>query len=505
MSITGTGGATSGNDNDGMLLAGAGTVVSAGSGGVTLTGTGGGSGSHEEGVDIQAATVKATVSGAVTINGSGSSTGAGSDYGVSVSSKGTLSTVNGNLTVNGAGAGAGNGLQGVHLNDATVSTVDGALAITGSGGAGTGYAFGIDISNQATVKSAGAGSVTITCAGGNGSGNINEGVEIYGSGTQVSAGSGGVTITGSGGGSGNSEEGVRIAFGATLSATSSGNVTITGTGSATGTNTNIGVYLLGNPHVSNAKVSTVDGAITLTGTGGSGSGSDGIAVQSGALIQSSGAGNVSLTGQAAGGNAAIFFDTGHASGIQVATGNVALTGDTIDLGDSHSIASTGPSGASHLLILQSCSRALPIWSLSKVSRKSRAFCRLTTRSRMSCSAPRSAARSVGKGRFSPTQVAAGPVRGFAVPCLAAVTAAWTTSRRSARLTASPRAARHSRSTARRGRPGPSGLPTANCPCRAPCPLHTVSDSSGVFSPIQRSPGISPPPAASFKISKGEHP
>ena len=73
-------------------------------------------------------------------------------------------------------------------------------------------------------------------------------------------------------------------------------------------------------------------------------------------------------GKAPSGTAAVFFDTGHSTKLKVATGNVTLTGDKIDLGDSDSILCTGTSGASHLTFdASTVGRAIVLGSGSDVA------------------------------------------------------------------------------------------------------------------------------------------
>jgi hypothetical protein len=162
----------------------------------------------------------------------------------------------------------------------------------------------------------------------------------------VGAGNGALTISGISvsTGSGGADEGVLISGESQVQVTGTGAITITGTsGQGSGSN-NVGVDI--------SKVGTEivgsSGGISITGiVRSSGAGAFGVGVITNAQIEDSSTGSVSVVGQAPGSRPAIYFATG-GSGIKVATGNVTLTGNIIDLGDTGTILSTTQSGTSHL-------------------------------------------------------------------------------------------------------------------------------------------------------------
>jgi hypothetical protein len=264
-----------------------------------------------------------------------------------------LSAASGNLTLSAneqATPTAGN-FVGIDVSGATVTTTGaGNISLTGRGGddAATGSHVGVFAHNGATISSTGTGTINITGTGGAGI-DLDTGVglgqpnnsEVNGSATVTSV-AGAITLTGTGGnGSGAFNIGVLVLRSSQVTSTGTGPgaapIIITGTG-GTGTLANSGVEVGGT----GAVVTSIDGAITLTGTGGPGSATlnDGVliganvagngqVVNTNSHVSSTGVGTITIQGTAGSG-------TGSGSGIDLqtagsavstGTGNVTLTTD----------------------------------------------------------------------------------------------------------------------------------------------------------------------------------
>ena len=172
-------------------------------------------------------------------------------------------TNGGNVTIS-HGTYGGAAVGEVNLVNATINSGSGNISITGTARTGGGTDInGILLLNGGVVQSTGTGTITLTGTGGDSLSSA--GIQIQGTGSGVSSVNGDITLTGTGGnGDGENNEGI-IIF-------------ITG---GTG-------------------VSSVDGDITLTGIGGNGGGtlSQGIELYRGAVVESTGTGNITLEGTA---------------------------------------------------------------------------------------------------------------------------------------------------------------------------------------------------------------
>jgi hypothetical protein len=337
ITITGTGSANSSQYGYGVYIQDA---VSAG-GNVTITGTGGGMGTENLGVGLASSV---TAGSSITIYGTGSATATGNGSGVGISGPVTAGV---SITIIGKGQGAGTHDSGVVLFGDVQSGTSGNVTIRGAASASATYDNdGVDIGAGVSA----GGGVTITGTGNGMATGIfdgaNDGVVISGSTTVVAAVNGALTISGSSGSTGGPFElGVLIENGAQVEVTGTGPLTITGTSGQGPENYASGVEV----DSAGTAILGSSGGITIKGTSrSSGTGSRGVSVEFGALIQAASTGAVSLTGQAASSMPAIYFDNGNNSELKVDTGNVTLTGNVIDLGQGNSIFSTTTSGLSHL-------------------------------------------------------------------------------------------------------------------------------------------------------------
>ena len=289
-------GGNSGSDNDGVRVTGGALVESTGTGSaagtITVVGQGGDAGAGGRGfrIDTQTTVIR-SVDGDISITGTaGDDLGQGSHDGIGffggqVRSTG-IGTDAATITLNGT-AGAGNGSsQGVVIDNSgtLISSVDGNISVTGQGGTGGNFNRGVSIESAAVVESTGTTSdaATIAINGTGGDGTSTDGVTIQSSNTLVTSRQGAIQITGTTPATG--DEGVQISGSAVVSSTGTGTdaATITIDGTSGNNSSSDGVL------ISDAQVTSIDGAIELAGTATSGS--DGIELSSNAVVSSTGAG-----------------------------------------------------------------------------------------------------------------------------------------------------------------------------------------------------------------------
>jgi filamentous hemagglutinin family protein len=206
----------------------------------------------------------------------------------------------GNVTLGGGASpssgyalGLAGGLYGVNVSNATINSGAGNIILNGTGysNAGTGYLNGVFIAGNALLQST-SGNITVNGIGGNGT-QWNSGIQVNGASARITTATGAISLNGTGGNCT-----VGFCYGILLDGSSS--VTSTGTGVGAGTitlqgqggptsgqATGIGVY--------GTTVSSVDGAINMTGTGGA-AGGYGIFLYNNNNIVSTGYAPISLTG-----------------------------------------------------------------------------------------------------------------------------------------------------------------------------------------------------------------
>jgi hypothetical protein len=163
--INGTG-QGSGYDNTGIEI-GYGALVSAGdAGSLTLNGTGGNGTSGNVGVDIYAGTTTpttqvSTTAGALSITGFGRGSGT-NNYGIWVEAAARVSAGAGALTLTGTGGNGTDSDHGVVITDpgTQLRTTDGTLSITGTAGAGP-NSYAVDLASHAYVGTTGAGNISV--------------------------------------------------------------------------------------------------------------------------------------------------------------------------------------------------------------------------------------------------------------------------------------------------------------------------------------------------------
>ena len=333
--LTGQGGASTGSHNMGVYVHNDAVIDASGTGAIKLDGTGGSSGTmggSNRGVRVSSGASLTTVSGKIDVLGAGawdgdgvqiaedstvqstsgvitidgtSGDGAGSDYGVYISTSGgpTGSHVQigsgGNIIINGTStATSGWSNRGVSIGTDAQITGSSAISITGQGAGSTTSNYGIYVHNSATIAASGSGTIDLDGTAGEGT-NTNNGVYIADAGTALSAVDGSIAITGTGAGSGFDNRGIYISDGAIVTGTGAAGVTLDGTGSANGTNDNYGVYIKN----AGTEVSSLNGAVSIAGHGGHSSGSYniGVYVRDSAAIKATGLGTITLNGTAGAG------------------------------------------------------------------------------------------------------------------------------------------------------------------------------------------------------------
>jgi hypothetical protein len=250
-------------------------------------------------------------SGSIEIDG----TGDGPSYGTLISSNVQVETGGGSsvaaaapITLKGTSGGADGVL--IQSTGTRVSTTDGAIGITGSSGATSGGYGGVAIVNGGSVQTSGPDAITIMGTGNSGS--VASGVLVYGGATIQSSGNGGITI----GGASAQQYGVYLSDSGSQVSSADGNIDITGSTAATNTSL-YGIVLQSGAAINStgtgpsaaaitlhgsqtgggkglaasaSTVTSVDGAIAVTGDGTSG-----VSLSSSTSFSASGQGTVSIT------------------------------------------------------------------------------------------------------------------------------------------------------------------------------------------------------------------
>lgn len=193
--------------------------------------------------------------------------------------------------------------QTVALNSgSSISTANGNVTLEANVAGTTSVdSIGISLSN-ATISTSGIGNISLTGRGGDGTGAENNGVNvalgarIESTGTGADAGL--ITITGTGGTATNFSTGVVFRDAGSTVSTVDGAISITGQG-ATGTmESNHGVQFIGGATATSTGTGSLAGTITLIGTGGSGTSSNqGVLLHSAGSAVTSVDGDITITGQ----------------------------------------------------------------------------------------------------------------------------------------------------------------------------------------------------------------
>ncbi|MGZ0165047.1 MAG: hypothetical protein ACKVII_14085, partial [Planctomycetales bacterium] len=196
ITINGTGGDGTLN-NHGVYVVD--STVQSNGGNINLTGTPGTvSGVGNRGVYIENSTVQSTGLATLTLAGTGGD-GTEDNHGVDISGATTLVTsATGNIQITGNADGSSLRNRGVLVRaGATVSSTGTAtVAIDGTGGDGTDDNIGVDIRDTNSAVQSATGDITISGTGGNGSGIGNRGVLVLDGASVLSTGAANIDLTG---------------------------------------------------------------------------------------------------------------------------------------------------------------------------------------------------------------------------------------------------------------------------------------------------------------------
>lgn len=293
--------------------------------------------------------VQTTGTGKLIISGNLSS-GAPGARNILVGTGAVLEVEDGDLVLDADRAvGRNESYSGIEIVSGTLrSSGSGNISLFGRGGDDLASAAhsGIVLRGDALIESLSTGTIFIDGTGGEGTdGNIGvllDGPVTTGPSAQVTSVSGNITITGQGGqGTDEANAGVVVRKGAVVTSTDSAEISITGYG-GDGSVDNAGVWIDGP----DSRVSSVDGAMTITGYGGTTSTSTndtGVRVDHGGILETTGAATLAITGY--GGNG-----VGGSNGVQV-TGNGSTIRSTLTgTGDISFVAYAGnnDSGAGNI-------------------------------------------------------------------------------------------------------------------------------------------------------------
>ncbi|MGI0481985.1 beta strand repeat-containing protein [Geminocystis sp. CENA526] len=278
-----------------------GSTITSDEGSIELMGTGGSGTTNNFGVRIENSTIISN-KGTIEVTGTG---GEGTDFnsGISLFDSGVISsTGEATITVTGKGSATatGNNNEGVRINNnGKITSVDGNIIVTATAGTATNVNnnFGIFLGTGGSILSTGKATITVTgTASSTATGSLNQGVRINGlsGGSEISSQSGDIVITGTGGSGTSDNHGIILVNGAKISSSDTAIITLEGKGSTTSSgNDNYGIAIEGT----DSKITSINGAIDLTGTGGSGNNSHGINLTSNSIIQSN-TGTITLQGTA---------------------------------------------------------------------------------------------------------------------------------------------------------------------------------------------------------------
>ena len=247
--------------------------------------------------------------------------------GISLASGSSISSNGGDVTLGGGAdpllnpAESASGGVAVLLSGTGIDAGAGNISIRGQGQSGSFTAGGVGMQSGAVLQTT-TGSISIVGAGKTGGiSGLNHGIFVDGIGTRISSAQGAISLTGTGGNATNSGAasslGVVIQAGAVVESTGTGataaTITMTGMGgTSVDFDANRGISISG----AGTTVTSVDGAISITGTGGGTAGTGGrntgIDIRSGAVVESTGSSTVTMIGM--GGTS---VDTGINSGVHI--------------------------------------------------------------------------------------------------------------------------------------------------------------------------------------------
>jgi len=274
------------SSSDGVDIGTGSVIESIGFGSISIQGRSG-SGSSSDGVEISDTTIQ-SVDGSIGIIGDASNADSSSD-GVELDDS-SITSQGGAIQITGNSMHAGSSADGVDINDSSIRSVTGHVQVMGTAvGAGS-SADGIELANGTIIQTS-DGPITII-----GQGQL-DGVYMTGTSTEISSVAGTITIDGTGGGI-SSAEGVHITGSLVKVTTSQGDIQITGTSGGD----DDGVEIENGACVSSTGIGPNAGTITITGAGGSGTTDYGVALADASTLVTSVDGSINITGSSPGGD-----------------------------------------------------------------------------------------------------------------------------------------------------------------------------------------------------------
>jgi hypothetical protein len=257
-------------------------VTANGAGAITVSGRGGDT-SGDDGVAINGSTLR-VVDGDLQILGNASH-GPGSSDGIDIGAGSVIeSTGTASITITGT-SGSGSSSDGVEMSDSAVLSVDGTISISGDASGAGNSADGVEL-DDSSVSSQGGGIRVIGHS--ELAGSSADGIDINDSSIQSATGH--IRLTGTATGAGSSADGVELAAGAKIQTTDTGPITIMGMGQADG------VYVTGAA----TELRSIHGAISIDGTGGGVSSAEGVHISGNLATVCSINGDIQITGNSGG-------------------------------------------------------------------------------------------------------------------------------------------------------------------------------------------------------------
>lgn len=350
--ISGCGG-SEGSKNIGIRLGDSGGVVkTTRNGSVWIKGLGGKGSDNNIGVTVQGAdSVLSSAAGSLTVMGYGSpASTADFNPGLVVQGAGRIFST-GNNVINLFGTGGTSPAEGNHGvlvsgEGSSIATNDAQINISATGG-GTGGSpannLGLNLNVGGNILSTGLGAINIDAVGGSGH-DDNDAVRVGGEGAEIRSNLADITIRGVGSSAsrGDGNKGVRVSVGGKITALSDASINIYGKGGAGGAK-NQGIHVVGDV-LDNIEsyVSSVNGDIVLNGIANdnsTGNGNTGVNVVTYGFVETSGSGNIKVTG--VGGNGGLnHYGVGVFNG-----GEIRTTGTGgIDVDGTGGVGNLGNSG-----------------------------------------------------------------------------------------------------------------------------------------------------------------
>jgi filamentous hemagglutinin family protein len=261
------------------------------------------------------------------------------------------------ITVTGTAPDGPQNNEGIYVQGATLQTTAGAIVLTGIGGNDQITSTGLDVEGAAIQTT--SGDIQLTGTGGSGSYGLSDGVYLSGDWSPnapltIETQSGNITVNGTGGTGGTGNVGMWMDGGATVAATEGGNVAINGiggngSGSSDPRRSGLGVTMMNDGFAGGAEaiVRVHDGNLSISGTGsGGGTHSDGIFLDGLAVIDSTGAGSITLSGHRPNGSKGMLVTDENSEGPNTigsssTHGDITLIADSIDASALGGITTTG--------------------------------------------------------------------------------------------------------------------------------------------------------------------